>query len=82
MTQEELDALMAGDLEEMGDETAEVSAVETTSFDLETSDDDIDEKIEEESPKEAHEYRASATISWPPPPPTEAVTSIPLHSCP
>ena len=72
MTQEELDALMAGDLEEMGDATAEVSAVENTSFDLETSDDDIDEEIEEEeSPKEAHEYRASANMSWPPPPPTD-----------
>lgn len=72
MTQEELDALMAGDLEEMGDATAEVSAVETTSFDLETSDDDIDEEIEEEeSPKEVHEYRTSANMSWPPPPPTD-----------
>ena len=72
MTQEELDALMAGDLEEMGDATAEVSAVENTSFDLETSDDDIDEEIEEEeSPKEVHEYRTSANMSWPPPPPTD-----------
>lgn len=72
MTQEELDALMAGDLEEMGDATAEVSVAETTSFDLETSDDDIDEEIEEEeSPKEVHEYRASANMSWPPPPPTD-----------
>ena len=72
MTQEELDALMAGDLEEMGDATAEVSVAETTSFDLETSDDDIDEEIEEEeSPKEVHEYRASASMSWPPPPPTD-----------
>ena len=71
MTQEELDALMAGDLEEMGDATAEVSVAETTSFDLETSDDDIDEEIEEEeSPKEVHEYRTSANMSWPPPPPT------------
>lgn len=73
MTQEELDALMAGDLEEMGDATAEVSVAENTSFDLETSDDDIDEEIieEEESPKEVHEYRASASMSWPPPPPTD-----------
>ena len=72
MTQEELDALMAGDLEEMGDATAEVSVAETTSFDLETSDDDIDEEIEEEeSPKEVHEYRTSANMSWPPPPPTD-----------
>lgn len=72
MTQEELDALMAGDLEEMGDATAEVSVAENTSFDLETSDDDIDEEIEEEeSPKEVHEYRTSANMSWPPPPPTD-----------
>lgn len=73
MTQEELDALMAGDLEEMGDETAEVSAIDATSFDVETSDEDNDEQeLEEEvSPKEAHEYRASANMSWPPPPPTD-----------
>ncbi len=73
MTQEELDALMAGDLEEMGDETAEVSAIDATSFDVETSDEDNDEQeLEEEiSPKEAHEYRTSANMSWPPPPPTD-----------
>ena len=73
MTQEELDALMAGDLEEMGDETAEVSAIDATSFDTETSDEESNEQeLEEEaSPKEAHEYRASANMSWPPPPPTD-----------
>lgn len=74
MTQEELDALMAGDLEEMGDETADVSVVDTTSFDQDEPDEEEAEAIEDKSDdnhKEAHEYRASASMSWPPPPPTD-----------
>ena len=74
MTQEELDALMAGDLEEVGDETADASAIDATSFDVEETDEDEDKIIENKSDnthKEVHEYRASATMSWPPPPPTD-----------
>lgn len=77
MTQEELDALMAGgDLDAM-DETSEqsqelstVSEVEEAPIQEETFDEvsfDEDKVV----PKEIHEYRASATMSWPPPPPTD-----------
>lgn len=68
MTQEELDALMAGDLEEIGEGEEEFSVPE----ELKIDDDEIEEeKVEQQSHKEVHEYRASASMSWPPPPPTD-----------
>jgi hypothetical protein len=87
MTQEELDALMAGDLDDQdfGDEiTAEKEdciknedASETESKDEEIiKENDLEEKevVKEEKQEEfkgANEYRADPNIAWPPPPPTE-----------
>ncbi len=78
MTQEELDALMAGGLDEqdLGDDET-------------STEENIEEKVEEESIEElvtqdepedsdnkdylksADEYRADPNMAWPPPPPTE-----------
>ena len=70
MTQEELDALMAGDFDESEEETKSKPVEEETLEDEEAVEQEV---IEEEkvAPKEMHEYRASATTSWPPPPPTD-----------
>jgi hypothetical protein len=60
MTQEELDALMAGDLDEITEEAAQGS--------------DESSSQEEETPAEeaeASSYRISSDLSWPPPPPTK-----------
>lgn len=72
MTQEELDALMAGDLEDI-EEEKESASMENNPFEEESSILDDEEEMGEEAPaqKEAHEYRASASMSWPPPPPTD-----------
>ena len=81
MTQEELDALMAGGLDE--EETGSLEEVEQEEFQEEILDevtkeakenvaeagDITEEKVKEL--KETHEYRASADMSWPPPPPTD-----------
>ena len=73
MTQEELDALMAGDLDEMDDAAPAQSAIEES---LESDEDAMSdsEALEVEKDKAAtqmmHEYRPSSTMSWPPPPPT------------
>jgi len=77
MTQEELDALMAGGLddeettleseevlEEMIDDTTEEVKEQTTEAE------EIDEDKVKEL-KETHEYRTSANMAWPPPPPTD-----------
>lgn len=68
MTQEELDALMNGDIDmdvgfEEAEETADVSVPETSSE--EASDDDHYNQIDPDK------YRVSAMHSWPPPPPTD-----------
>jgi len=74
MTQEELDALMAGDLDEMDDAAPAQSAIEES---LESDEDAMSdsEALEVEKDKAAtqmmHEYRPSSTMSWPPPPPTD-----------
>lgn len=64
MTQEELDALMAGgldDMDEVGQEESSQAQEESQeSFDL-----------EDESEVKSQEYRVSSDISWPPPPPTK-----------
>jgi len=71
MTQEELDALMAGDFDESEEET-KIEPLEEMSLGKEIALEE-DDKIEEVKapPKEVHEYRASASMSWPPPPPTD-----------
>lgn len=70
MTQEELDALMAGDFDESEEETKSKPVEEETLEDEEAVEQEV---IEEEkvAPKEMHEYRTSAAMSWPPPPPTD-----------
>jgi len=83
MTQEELDALMAGDLDDIQEDAHDEPKIEETSFEEE---DEEEPKMVTEAvtPEEAHEptddeltqkmmnsYRASSTMSWPPPPPTD-----------
>ena len=66
MTQEELDALIAGGLDDeeiVGDEAVEEELQEVNQEELQ-------ETVQEEI-KDAHEYRTSADMSWPPPPPTD-----------
>jgi len=60
MTQEELDALMSGDvdLDEMEEESAEAEVKEQTEENAEMQHD-------------AEEYTVSASKNWPPPPPTD-----------
>lgn len=64
MTQEELDALMAGGLDDMDEvsqeESSQAQEESQESFDL-----------EDESEVKSQEYRVSSDISWPPPPPTK-----------
>ncbi|MEA3373415.1 MAG: chemotaxis protein [Campylobacterota bacterium] len=67
MTQEELDALMNGDmdldtLEEEGAEEETVSALDEIAE---------DESQQEKVSEDAETYRVSATHNWPPPPPTD-----------
>lgn len=76
MTQEELDALMAGGLDDEETTTEEVTEELLEEDSLEEVEEEIIEKkeITEEKVKElkeTHEYRASADMSWPPPPPTD-----------
>jgi hypothetical protein len=64
MTQEELDALMAGGLDDMDEvsqeESSQAQEESQESFDL-----------EDESEAKSQGYRVSSDISWPPPPPTK-----------
>jgi len=78
MTQEELDALMAGDLDDVQEDAHDEPKIEES---------DLEEKVEEEilcddtlkeeptheekTQKMMDEYRASSTMTWPPPPPTD-----------
>jgi len=64
MTQEELDALMAGDLELDEETTVEEEIVEESNE---------EEKNVDNLPlgQQAEHFRVDATSSWPPPPPTE-----------
>lgn len=73
MTQEELDALMAGDLDEMDDAAPAQSTIEE---EIEAEESLVDsDALELEKDKATtqlmHEYRPSSTMSWPPPPPTD-----------
>ena len=79
MTQEELDALMAGDLDDFDTEAkSESDKSEESSDDKELekaikedvkNGEDVDK--EDVAQKDAKEYRADANMAWPPPPPTE-----------
>lgn len=73
MTQEELDALMAGDLDEMDDEeTNESPFQESDAPENETLDNDtLNEEHDKATTQMMNEYRPSSTMSWPPPPPTD-----------
>ncbi|WP_024953750.1 hypothetical protein [Sulfurospirillum arcachonense] len=68
MTQEELDALMAGGVDE--DESMPEEVLEET---LEENTEEVvpEESVKSDNLKEAHGYRTSADMSWPPPPPTD-----------
>jgi len=70
MTQEELDALMAGDLDDAEDEGTPAPLHEE-----EFVEDEVEEEPASNSEKSheqiMHEYRPSSTMSWPPPPPTD-----------
>ena len=75
MTQEELDALMAGGLDEEESKTEEIEDMPQEDMsEIANEDSTAVEDIEEEKKddiKETHEYRTSADMSWPPPPPTD-----------
>lgn len=74
MTQEELDALMAGKLDDMQDDASdalamdESEAVENTSL---VDSDALNTEKEKATQQLMQEYRTSSTVSWPPPPPTD-----------
>jgi len=82
MTQEELDALMAGGLDDqdLDDENSDGEKQEDAP-ETKTEDEEIEKETEEETEtvateeKEqyqgANEYKADPNIAWPPPPPTE-----------
>ena len=74
MTQEELDALMAGDLDDMDDAAPKETAVEESDS-VENKELMDSDALEIENDRAAtqmmHEYRPSSTMSWPPPPPTD-----------
>lgn len=81
MTQEELDALMAGDLDDVQEDAHDEPKLEESDLEEEASeveedilcDDALEEEPthEEKTQKMMNEYKASATMSWPPPPPTD-----------
>ena len=71
MTQEELDALMAGDLEEIEEEKNESVPTQSELLEEESSLLDDEDTEETKTLREVHEYRASASMAWPPPPPTD-----------
>lgn len=71
MTQEELDALMAGDLDEM-DETAPQEEIIAQDEETEGSNAlNEQEEHDKATTQMMNEYRTSSTMSWPPPPPTD-----------
>lgn len=81
MTQEELDALMAGDLEDVQEDAQDEPKIEESDLEEEVAEEEDDilaeDSLEEEptheekTQKMMNEYKASATMSWPPPPPTD-----------
>ncbi len=77
MTQEELDALMAGDLDDLDGDDEKVGTAETDNsiadkeIGKSIKDDLEDSESVEDLQKDASEYKADANMAWPPPPPTE-----------
>ncbi len=81
MTQEELDALMAGDLDDVQEDAHDEPKIEQSDLVEEVAEgeedilceDTLEEEPthEEKTQKMMNEYKASATMSWPPPPPTD-----------
>ena len=79
MTQEELDALMAGDLDDLDNDEDKV-VVADNDLDDSVIDKEIGKSIKDDlednddtepEQKDMREYKADANMSWPPPPPTE-----------
>ena len=71
MTQEELDALMADDLSDLGNS---INNIDNIRLDDEEADpkDDADSVIQDDGHIITHDnYRVSPTSDWPPPPPTD-----------
>ncbi len=78
MTQEELDELMAGDLDDLDTETQSAPSESEESEDKELgkvikedvkNGEDIENR--DDNQKDIHEYKADANMAWPPPPPTD-----------
>ena len=79
MTQEELDALMAGDLDDLDNDEDKVMVADNN-LDDSVADKEIGKSIKDDledngdtepEQKDMREYKADASMSWPPPPPTE-----------
>ena len=71
MTQEELDALMAGDLDDVvAADESDAQASGDENLDLNAADKEVAERKDDDV-KFDGDYRASSNISWPPPPPTD-----------
>ncbi len=71
MTQEELDALMAGDIDDLDVGDEEVSIEEDKEIGKVIKDEIEENDNVETREKEMSEYRADPNMAWPPPPPTE-----------
>ena len=74
MTQEELDALMAGELDDMQDDASDALAMDESEAVEDTSlvdSDALNTEKEKATQQLMQEYRTSSTVSWPPPPPTD-----------
>jgi len=80
MTQEELDALMAGDLDDVQEDAHDEPKIEESDVEEEVAEgeedilqeDAVEEPTQEEkTQKMMNEYKASSTMAWPPPPPTD-----------
>jgi len=77
MTQEELDALMAGGLDTLDSDEEKVAksdsddSVTDKEIGKSIKDDFKDNNTAEDEQKDMREYKADANMAWPPPPPTE-----------
>ena len=69
MTQEELDALMAGGLDDIGAEESPMEECEGLASHKSCEHEKPEENSEEDC--NIHNYRVSSSLSWPPPPPTQ-----------
>ena len=72
MTQEELDALMAGDLDGVvAADESDAQASGDENLYAETADKSISEHKEDNSKFDSIDYKVSSNMPWPPPPPTD-----------